>query len=163
MATATMERPKNKTQKTKMKFRLLHGLHTEGRQQDATQLSVLQQELEEGMITQAEFDKKSKDLKPRRVYHPGELIESKQDLLRLNGPHPMVPKFARAEDDVSTMVPVPYQTPETKPTDIEDTLSDMNMDQLRKMARAEDIDIRGLTTTEEVAQRIRDAMAEMEE
>jgi hypothetical protein len=162
MATATAKRPQNATQARKktMKFRVLHGLHTTGRQQDTTRLSVLQQQLEEGLITQEQFDEQSKGLNPRRVYHAGELVESKTDLLRLNGHHPLIPKFARADDDVAAMVPLPYQTPDTKPApaEVDDTLSSMSLDQLRKMARSEDIDIAGLTTAEEVAQRIRDVM-----
>lgn len=170
MTTATAKAPKNATtqaprpRKEAMRFRLLHGLHTTGLKRDSGILETLQQQLDEGMITQDEFNKQSKGLRPRKVYHAGELIESRMDLLRLNGIHPMVPKFARADDDVAAMIPLPYQAPDTKPlpVDVDDTLTDMSMEQLRKMARAEDINIAGLTTEAEVAQRIRQAMSEMD-
>jgi len=160
MATAAPQAPR----KTSMKFRLLHGLHTIGRQQDSVRLDSLKQQLEEGLITQEKFDTESAGLRPRRIFHVGEIIESRTDLLRLNGPHPMVPKFARAEDDVAAMIPPPYQTPDTKPTPFmgEDTLTGMSLSQLKKMARAEEVDISGLTTEQEIADRIRQAMDEME-
>lgn len=170
MTTATAKRPKNdatntaRSRKEAMKFRLLHGLHCTGSQRDTGILQSLEQQLDEGMISQAEFDAQSKGLKPRKIYHPGELIESKTDLLRLNGIHPMVPKYARAEDDVAAMVPLPYQTPDIRQASaaVSDTLSDMSLDQLRKMAKAEDINILGLNTEEEIAERIRQAMSEMD-
>jgi len=153
-----------KPPKQKMRFRLLQGLHTTGRQQDTTKMTVLQQQLDEGMITQAQFDEQTKDLQPRRIFHAGEIVESRTDLLRLNGPHPMVPKFARADEDVASMVPQPYQSPETRPApvDVDDTLTGMTLEQLKKMARAEAIDIKGLTTVEEIADRIRQSMEELD-
>lgn len=167
MTTATAKRPKNdatRPRKEAMKFRLLHGLHTTGLQRDSGILQSLEQQLEEGMITQEQFNEKSKNLRPRRVYHPGELIESKTNLLGLNGHHPMTPKFARADDDVAAMVPMPYQTADTRPAsvNVEDTLSSMTMDQLRKTARLEDINIAGLTTEDEIRTRIRQAVSEMD-
>ena len=159
--TATIER-KPKTRK--MKFRLLHGLHIVGRQQDSTKLTVAQQQLEEGVITEAQFKEQTKNLHPRRVYHPGEMIESTTDLLRLNGPHPMVPKFARADDDVAAMVPVPYQTPDTtaEAPPADDVFSDMTLAELKRMAKSEGIDISGLATTEAIAQRIRQAAKDLD-
>lgn len=148
----------------KAKFRLLHGQHYEGREKDSAKLATLQKRLAAGVITKEEFQKESYGLKPRRVYEQGDIIESEVDLCGMNGKHPMVPKFARADDDVAAMVPPPYQTEDTKVQEgfkdhHEDTLDSMTVSELQRVAEAQEIDISGKKSKAELIKAIRNAPA----
>lgn len=145
------------------KYRLLAGLHTEGSGLDSAALASLEAQLRDGRITQKEFDKQSATLKPRRIYKPGELIESSTDLTKLNGRYPMQGKFAKADDNVAMMNPPPYEMEETRNVPPgEDTLETMTVEELRRTAQMEEIDVSGLHKKPELVAAIRKHMQQLD-
>lgn len=156
MATATKSRRKAEQPKTRFTFRLLRGMHSEGIQAHSVKMDQLKAALNEERITEDEFNERSKNLRPRRVYQKGELIHTDKDLRKLNGPHPTMMKFALANDARYAHI----ADDQTSPKRREDALDAMSEDELRGLAEAEEIDISGCTDRASLVSTVRIGMGQ---
>lgn len=121
---------------------------------------------------------------PRRTYNKGDLIETEVDLTKFNGPPPMQPKFARADDygapgmEAYSQPPTARELeklrqdrvkgtsetldePEVDATDSEDAedgLDDYTVAQLKEYAANEEIDLEGATRKEDILRAIREEL-----
>lgn len=149
MTTAQLE---SKPKKKLRRYRLMAGLHVEG------------SNIKLGPDGQPE--------KPRKTYRSGDIIETTTDLCRLNGPGPMTPKFllvgsaedTRAQEEKESQELLKDEVTEEEEfsavdDDSIDTLSAMNLRELRQFAESEEIDLEGLTKKVEIVKAIRETMA----
>jgi len=122
---------------------------------------VKQYRLMMGQHSESVRDEKGELVQPRKnkVYNPGDIIKTTSDLLRLNGPGPQGVKFVLVGSVEEQMSPE-FHAMNAQAPGFDDGMDDMSLDELRKIAREEEIDLSGLSKKEEIIRAIRTAYGE---
>ena len=123
---------------------------------------VKQYRLMMGQHSESVRDENGELVQPRRnkIYKPGDIIRTTTDLLRMNGPGPQGVKFVLVGSTEEQMSPEFHAMNAAQAQGFNDGMDDMSLDELRKLAREEDIDLSGLSKKEEIARAIRAAYGE---